>query len=283
MSAEIELWRGAAAAWECDHLGHLNTRFYAAKVERALPPLIVSLNGADRPLAAQHLRFHKEVRAGTPLHAVGRGTRWDEADGELLISLVHSQGGELAATCRLLYGDPARPSPDLPDTARERGLSMVSLAQVTASGARADVLGLDQTALTTVLAGDGDAMGRWRLPALMGLIADASLHLRHRDWREVLAANAPGGRTQIGNVLLEIGIVHHRWPTVGDRVAARSALTECNGRITRTAHWLIDPDDGAPWATATTVGMPLDLDARRPVPIGPEAQAAFRAVAVAGV
>ena len=143
MSADIELWRGAAAAWECDHLGHLNTRFYAAKVERALPPLIASPGGADRPLAAQHLRFHKEVRAGTPLHAVGRVTRWDEAGGELLISLVHSQGGELAATCRLLYGDRGRQSPDLPETARERDLMLTLrdlLDQIPPSASEADLI-----------------------------------------------------------------------------------------------------------------------------------------------
>ena len=31
--AAIELWRGCANAWECDHIGHLNTRYYMVRVE----------------------------------------------------------------------------------------------------------------------------------------------------------------------------------------------------------------------------------------------------------
>jgi acyl-CoA thioester hydrolase len=34
--AAIEVWRGCANAWECDHIGHLNTRYYVAGIELAL-------------------------------------------------------------------------------------------------------------------------------------------------------------------------------------------------------------------------------------------------------
>ena len=283
MSHDIELWRGAAQAWECDHLGHLNTRFYLAKVEQALPGLIPTHGNAEQVVAAQHVRFHKEVRAGTALHATGRVLRWSERGGELLVSLRHSATGDLAATCRLRYGDPAQETADVSEPARERGLSLASLASVEASGRRAEALGLDRTGLTTALPNECDAAGRWRLSATMGMIADASLHLRHGDWRDVLAHSAPGRPARIGNVLLEIGIVHHHWPRLNARVEVRSALADCTPRITRTAHWLLEPGTGRPWATVSAVGMPLDLDTRRPVALTPEAQAAFRATAVEGV
>ena len=281
MSTESELWRGAANAWECDHYGHLNTRFYLGKVEQALPALLAAAGGERRAIATQHLRFHKEVRAGTPLHATGRVLRWKADGGELLVTLVHSHGGEAAATCRIAFGNPARVASEVPDNARERGVSMAVLAGVDANGGRADALGLHRTALTTVLIDQCDDAGVWRLSCAMGLIADASLHLRHGDWREVLARTAPGASGRIGNVLLEIGIVHHRWPRTGDRVEVRSALADCTARITRTAHWLFDPVDGLPWATVSTIGLPLDLDSRRAVALTAQAQDAFRAIAVA--
>ncbi len=277
MSIGAELWRGAAQAWECDHLGHLNTRFYLAKIEQALPALGAV---ASRRLRTQHLRFHREVRTGAPLYAIGGWLSGGGSAGERLIALHHAQDDALAMTCRLRHGDAAGQG-DVPEGARERGLSLNKLAATKADGDEAARQGLARTGLTAILSDQCDADGAWRLSAMMGLIADASLHLRHGDWREVLARTAGPEPLRIGNVLLEIGIVHHRWPAAGDAVEVRSALAECTSRITRTAHWLLDPTTGRPWAAAATVGMPMDLDARRAVALTPEAQAAFRAVAAA--
>ena len=39
MSGLRDVSRGTANAWECDHLGHMNTRFYLARVEEGLATL----------------------------------------------------------------------------------------------------------------------------------------------------------------------------------------------------------------------------------------------------
>jgi hypothetical protein len=46
---------------------------------------------------------------------------------------------------------------------------------------------------------------------------------------------------------------------------------------------LLDPETGAPWAAVRTVGIALDLDARRSITLTPEAQAAYRAASVPGL
>ena len=288
--SEIEIWRGSANAWETDHLGHLNTRFYLAKVEQALPALLVAIGlppSAPLMITAQHMRFHKEVRPGTAIHATGQVLQWDADRGELLITLYHSVSHDAAATFRLMVrqapGENAS-TPEItaatPNNAIERGLSMAELASVQASVARADTLGLQRTGFVTILPDQADGQGIWRLSAAMGLVADAIPHMPHGNWKDLLAAANPDSPRRIGGVLLEFGFVHQRWPRVGDSVEVRSVLSSCTDRITRTAHWLLDPRSKEPWATVSTVGLPLDLDARRPVALTAEAQAAYREAAV---
>lgn len=289
--APIEVWRGAANAWECDHLGHLNTRFYLARVELALATLLseLGLSGDSVTVQAQHMRFHKEVRAGTPIHALGQVIRWGTSDAELLVQLIHSVEGAVAATFRL---DLASASPaawptsassaargllaELPKIAQRRGLSDLDGSQAPIGLAQAESLGLHRTGLSLVQASDCSPDGYWRLSAAMGFVADSVPHLEHGDWREVLARTASTRPLRIGGALVEFGFRHYRWPRQGDRVGLWSALSDCTDRVTRTVHWLLDPRSGEPWAAVRTVGVALDLDARRLVALTPEAQEAYR-------
>src|SRR6185436_20346439 len=89
--AAVEVWRGCANAWECDHIGHLNTRYYVVRIEQALAALARRLGLAEVNdskgqhhllVKAQHMRFLREARAGAALHATGQVLSWrrDEAD-----------------------------------------------------------------------------------------------------------------------------------------------------------------------------------------------------------
>ena len=49
--AEVEVWRGGVATWECDQMGHLNVGFYVAKSMEALAGLAAEL-GMRRAFAA---------------------------------------------------------------------------------------------------------------------------------------------------------------------------------------------------------------------------------------
>ena len=85
---------------------------------------------------------------------------------------------------------------------------------------------------------------------------------------------------RVGSALIEFQTVHVRWPSSGDGCEVRSGLAGCTERVTHSSHWLLDPETGAPWAAVRTVGIALDLDARRALPLTAEAQAAYRAASV---
>lgn len=304
--AAVEVWRGCVNAWECDHVGHLNTRHYVARVEQGLACLARHLQLAhvtDDPaghhllVKAQHMRFLREARAGAALHATGQVLRWGRDEADVLFLLYHSASGQIAATFRLSLAyverGSGRPEPwpaqathaagaltcEAPREARPRSVSLDG-AEVTASVERARHLGLRMTGLSTIMSDLCDAHGQWRLSGFMGRVADSIPHLRNSEWRDTLARTSPGGQVRVGSALVELQTIHVRWPRVGDACEVRSGLAGCTERVTYSAHWLLDPVTGAPWAAVRTVGIALDLEARRSIPLTAEAQAAYRAASV---
>lgn len=307
--APIEVWRGCANAWECDHVGHLNTRYYVVRVEQALAGLarrlgLTEVNDSTGThhlfVKAQHMRFLHEARAGAALHATAQLLSWGRDEAVALFVLHHSNSEKVAATFRLSIAYVERSSGrpeawpaqatqaasawlcEAPSEAKPRSLSLDNV-DVTASLERAQQLGMRTTGVGTIMPDVCDAHGNWRLSSFMGRVADSIPHLRNGEWREVLARTMAGGPSRVGSALIEFQTVHVRWPRIGDGCEVRSALAGCTDRVTHSSHWLLDPETGAPWAAVRTVGIALDLDARRSIPLTAEAQAAYRAASVPGL
>src|SRR5688572_18305545 len=108
--ADVEVWRGSVASWECDQMGHLNVGFYVAKSMEALAGLAAELGmpgafaaSAEATLVVreQHIRFIKEARPGAPLTITGGVIEMGEADARVLLLMRH-QTGELAASFQTL-------------------------------------------------------------------------------------------------------------------------------------------------------------------------------------
>jgi acyl-CoA thioester hydrolase len=294
--APVEVWRGCANAWECDHIGHLNTRHYLARIEQSLAVFarLLGLTGNHRLIVkAQHMRFLHEARAGTALHATAQVLSWGRDEADVLFVIHHSVSGQVAATFRLTLACvepwPAQATRvasslrcEAPNEARPRSVSLEGV-EITASLERARQMGLRTTGLGAITADACDANGNWKLSAFMGRVADSIPHLRNGDWRQVLASTAPGSPARVSSALIEFHAVHVRWPRIGDVCEVRSALAGCTERVTYSSHWLLDPQTGEPWAAVRTVGIALDLDARRSIPLTAEAQAAYRAASVLGL
>src|SRR5262249_44074715 len=106
--AAVEVWRGCANAWECDHIGHLNTRYYVARIEQALTAFArkLGLTSEDHGLVvkAQHMRFLREARAGAALHVTAQILSWGRDEADVLFLLHHSNSAQIAATFRLSLG-----------------------------------------------------------------------------------------------------------------------------------------------------------------------------------
>lgn len=301
--AEVEVWRGGVASWECDQMGHLNVGFYVAKSMEALGSLAAEL-GIPRAFAAnaeatlvvreQHIRFIKEARPGAPLTITGGVIEMGEADARFMLLMRHHTG-ELAASfqTRAVHATArdgrAFPWPDrirtraealkveVPQNAAPRSIGLEPV-ETGASLARADELGLLRTGLRVVDAQDCDAFGRMRTETFMHRLSDGIPHF--------FAGRRPGTvdtDRKVGGAALEYRLIHHAWPRAGDRLALRSGSAGGDHRFRRLVHWLLDPDTGRPWGSAEAIAVSFDLETRKLITLSDEEFARVEADAVKGL
>lgn len=301
--AEIEVWRGSVASWECDQMGHLNVGFYVAKSMQALDGFAAELGmpGAFAPTAEttlivreQHIRFLREAHPGAALTVTASVLEMTETDVRVLLLMRHADGAfaasfqTVAAHATARDGQPF-PWPDrilaraealkgeVPEQAAPRS---VGLAPVTteASLARAVETGMTRTGLGVVAQGDCDAFGRMRTEGFMQRLSNGIPHL-FTGGRP--GADEPGRR--VGGAALEYRLVHHAWPRAGDRIELRSAASGGDARFRRLVHWLLDPVTGRPWGSAEAIAVSFDLDTRKIITLSPEAFARVQADEVPGL
>ena len=301
--AEIEIWRGSVATWECDAMGHLNVAFYVAKSMEGLGALAAELGmpGAFGPAATstlvvreQHIRFLREARPNAPLSMTGGVVTLGESDARILLLMRHASG-EMAATFSTLVShvtsDEVRAFPwpervraraqdlavNVPPEAAARSVSLDPI-ETQASLARANALGMPRTGLRLLGVGDCDAFGRMRPEIMMHRLSDGVPHV----FSGLRDTQAPGA-ARIGGAVLEYRLIHHAWPRAGDRLELRSGVAGGDRRIRRLVHWLLDPDSGKPWGSAEAIAISLDLEARKIIPLSDDDVARTEAVAIKGL
>lgn len=278
MTGVEEVWRGAVNSWQCDHLGHLNTRFYLALVEQGLSVLRRGWGPTGRNgllIRDQHMRFLREARVGDALYLEAGVTAVNGARVQVALVLRHAGQGDVCAAFTL-DGDREGDAPlgwlspawDPPPEAAPRSLPADdrswTVDETRARRTGLALIGPDQIA----------ADGRLRPSVLMGLIADAVPHMPRSDWRAVLKETSPGVE-RIASALVEFRTHHEAWPRAGDLCEVLSTTDGCSDRATFSRHWLRNADTGAFYAGVRTAGIAMDLDARKVLKLTPEAQAAY--------
>ena len=100
------LYQGSVNTWECDEMGHMNVRFYVAKMMEGLAEFAhaVGLDHAfrkDGPSTLrpreQHIRFMREARAGEPFTMVACVLEVSESSFLLYQQINHMNGEPCAA------------------------------------------------------------------------------------------------------------------------------------------------------------------------------------------
>jgi acyl-CoA thioester hydrolase len=300
--AEVEVWRGGVASWECDQMGHLNVGFYVAKSMEALAGLAAELGmpgafaaNAEATLVVreQHIRFIREARPGAPLTITGGVIELGETDARLMLLMRHHDG-ELAASFQTwavhATARDGRPFPwpgrirlraealkvEVPANAAPRSIGL-SPIETQASLVRADDLGLPRTGLRVVDAQDCDAFGRMRTETFMHRLSDAVPH--------IFSGRRPGADAErkVGGAALEYRLIHHSWPRAGQRLELRSGSAGGDARFRRLVHWLLDPDTGRPWGSAEVIAVSFDLETRKLIALSDEELARAEADAVKGL
>ena len=304
-SAWPEVWRGGVNTWECDEMGHVHVRFRLARALEGLAGAARLLRlpdafraGASSTLAVRemHVRFLREAHAGAPLHMTAAVTRWGEADADLCLLLLHADGAP-ASTFRLrvehaspegrVFPWPARAraaaealAAAVPPAAAPRSLGFGDPPPSAASLARAEVLGLLCIARGLIGPAGCDVHGALRPDEFIGRVSDGAARLM-APVREAAAAASPGVR--VGGAVVEHRLLMLERAGAGDHLEMRSGLAEVGERVSRVAHWALDPVSGRAWVSSEAVVVCFDLDARRILPLPPAAQAALAGRVVSGL
>ncbi|WP_269715577.1 thioesterase family protein [Caulobacter sp. NIBR2454] len=297
----VEVWRGGVNTWECDEMGHMNVRFYVAKAMECVAGLAAELGmpGAFTPhtnatlvVRDIHVRFLREAHAGAMLSAEA-GVLDIAEDSLCALLIMRHADGQPAATCQVnLSHATARdglPFPwpakvleqaqrlrvNLPDIAKARSVDL-SPFESAASLEAAHRLGLLRIGLGVISPQDCDVFGRMRPDVYIGRISDGVNGLVE-PLRDIVASHAEPRPTRVGGAALEFHLVFLDWPRAGARYELRSGVMTADAKTFHLIHWMVDPDTGRPWGTAKAVATAFDLDARKIVPIGPEASKALAA------
>ena len=301
----IEIGMGSVQVGECDVMGHMNVRHYVSRaldalawlgLELGLGPAYAREHGAGLVPADQHIRFARELPAGTPfsihggvVHRRGETLRLYQeirnaaADGAVAATVVTD-----AVLADTRTGAP-RPLPPgiadaaaplralVPDYAAPRGLRFEPPREPL-SLERAAELGLAQTYKGSVQAAECAGHGLMRADGVIARIWDG---VPNSPTRDVRPAGQPSGK--IGSAALEYRLVYHRPVRAGDLLTVRSGLKAVGGKTTTWAHWLFDGESGRAVAAAEAVAVSFDLTTRKAVGMGEEAQRALEGLIVPGL
>jgi acyl-CoA thioester hydrolase len=306
----IEVYRGSANTWETDEMGHMNVRFYVAKMMEGLAELahVAGLPNAFRPGADstlaprdQHIRFLREALAGKPFHM--RACVLDVCETSVLVyQQIDHTGGPPCATFRTwvdhVDSDSGAAFPwsastraalealrgEAPAELGPRSLDLSVPPRAAATMADADAIGAPVIGRGVVPPQDCDASGRMAPEFFIGRVSDSVGNLVG-PWREEVAAaaRARGEQVRTGGAVLEYRIVYRRWPRAGDRFVIRSCLGPVREKVHGFVHWIIDPDTGEAWSTAEVAAVTLNLDTRKIVPAPAEQMEALKRLAPSGL
>ena len=301
MVGEIEVWRGGVNTWELDDMGHMNVRYYVSRAMEGLVGLAAALGMPDafRPHAdatllvkEQHIRFLREARARAPLHMTAGVVAMGKCEARVLLLLVHSNSGELAAAFQTVLvhatARDERPFPwsdrtrvlaqglmtSVPERAAPRSLDLADFVSG-ASLAEADRMGLIKLSAGAFGPQECDAFGRMRAEQFIGRVSDGIPRMS-AAFRGTVNEEADQPVARVGGAVLEYRIVHLAWPRIGDRFEVRSGVAGVDHRAQRMVHWMLDPASGKAWGTSEAVAISLDLDARKIITITLQAQAQIR-------
>jgi len=273
MTDPIQTVQSIVNTWNCDEVGHMNVQFYVAASSDANRAYGVA-HSINQPVMSRrdHIRFHRELRAGDIFTVTSRAS--GATEGKLILSheLHNSATGVLAATLTSQTDLPAdldtEPYEPLMDEALPRGVPGVS----SLPHFQLD----DQAASNLIPIYQGvvhpehcDETGLMRQQHIMGRFSDGAAHL----WQQVGFDRDTMLKARRGTVVLEMRLDRLADVRAGTVLVGKSAMVEVMGRVLRFAHFLFDASTGALVATGEAAAVMLDLDARKTIAFSDEESA----------
>jgi len=288
------LYQGSVNTWECDDGGHLNVRFHLERAMSGLAHMAVHL-GVPRAFTANagstivpreaHIRFLKEARPGAPLVMHGGVIAFGESDATLCLDMRHHDGAPSSCFTLKVAHVETRGFRAFPWSARTRDAAKrltveppehskprsIDLSKPLADASRDNAIAIKAQRIggALVTPDQCDAFGRFRGEQFVGRISDSVPNLL-TQWRH--AAASESGASPAGAVV-EARVAFRRFPHAGDLIEVHSGIAEVSEKTLRLAHWLVDPESGAAWASMEAVALTFDTKTRKAIAPSEEARA----------
>lgn len=270
---------------EIDELGHLSVPFYESRALESSRRL-VELTGCPLDAGAEaqleltlvdaYLRNLREQFLDSPL--LVRGGFIGASDCRLRIyqELVNSNSGDLAATFvhefELQHQHNREPVPyddsvirqaladrvEVPEHGRPRSLDLDAPTQQL-SLAEVKKLNLASTRPRAITPEECTANGLLK-PEMFSHLPYSGLSVEDQTMEWVFETT--DGRT-LGIADLESRNVLYRLPSLGNQIQTYSATVKIGPKVFQRVHWIFNLDSNDLISWASTVALPLDLDARR--------------------
>ncbi|WP_269931874.1 acyl-CoA thioesterase [Aminobacter sp. HY435] len=287
-----DVWRGGVATWECDEMGHMNTRFYMARCMEGvamlfglagLPRLFAPDTATTLTVASMHIRFLRELRAAACVHVSAGFTAIGGDSASIVAVMYNSQTGEQAATFRIEIryaasdDGTARPWPahfmeraggqlvEVPAIALPRGVSDAPSA-TSASLWRADALNLVSVGMGAVDTAGCDRFGQMLPHAFVGAMADGVRNII-TPLRQLAERHSGRPGPHFGSAALEFQVVNSGWPRAGDCYEIRAGIERADARTQSLINWMLDPFTGRSFGAMQVIAICFDLEARKLMPI----------------
>lgn len=272
----ISCFYGSVNRWECDENDHLNVRFYAQKVNQAVKVFLHEMDVIDAriEIISQHIRFVQEALIATPirvdcaLQAVGEGW-W-----ELMCLMRHNlTDAPIAGFITRVAGSHL---PDVtdhsleksPDWALPRGLDPDASFPLPASSSAALEQGFVTMGRGVIGPAECDARGVVLPETYIGRISDGMPNLwAFTSEPTDLAARQSGA---LGGAALEYHLDVIQPLADGDVYRHLSGIRGIGNKTQHMVHLIINENRDEIAVRAEAIGVGMDLETRRAVPISRE-------------
>lgn len=295
MTEFLDTFRGSVNTWECDEVGHMNVQFYVARASDAafylrhalgLSPSRVRAEGRAMVALEEHIRFHRELRAGDIMNMRSRPVELRDRTMVSFHELFNSASGETAATVVALSGhfdlesrklipwpEEARAAAapfagPLPSHAEPRSVPREKRLPAKRLEDTTDFIEIYRGA---VMPWECDDFGHMNSRFYMARFSDGAGHL----WQAIGFDKRSMLERRRGTVVLELRLNYLREVRSGTMLVAKSTLTRVEGRTLTFVHYMFDAETGEAVATGEVIAIMLDLDARKSVAFTDEERAAL--------
>ncbi|MEM9622901.1 MAG: thioesterase family protein [Pseudomonadota bacterium] len=281
---------------EIDSLGHMNVRHYMARMQRANRTLIDGLGMAEATFEHSMLRsidtytrFRREQFEGAPLHTVGGILSLDEGGMQSYIEIRNAESQATAATFIVTtalidrHTRQAQPFPiairdiqaantiTTPDYATPRSLTLdrvntsVTLEQLAASIPDVAGGGMMSGRRDAILeADDVDADGWLREDIELMFLPFAKMAAEEGVQQGPPVFETADGR-KVGWAVMETRTMLFAQPRLHDELAYFSADLHLEAKSRLSRRWALNRDTGQLLGMSDTVGVCIDLQARRAI------------------